>query len=111
MNPQTTYDQVQDTAPFRIPEGKNIDQELGIQLAEYIQKLLNEGKEADSSLVQFTHIRDADHAEPVQGFRVRHYREREARQKAKAEIAKLHNVIRDEWPPDQAEEIINNCKQ
>jgi len=27
------------------------------------------------------------------------------------EIARLHNVIRDEWPSDQAEEIINNCKK
>lgn len=31
-------------------------------------------------------------------------------QKLQNEIRKLHNVIRDEWPPDQAEEIINNCK-
>jgi hypothetical protein len=68
------YDQVQDTVPFRIPGGKNIDENLGVRLAEYIQKLLNESEEADSSLVQFTHIQDADHAEPVQGFRVRHYR-------------------------------------
>ena len=27
------------------------------------------------------------------------------------EIERLHNVIRDEWPPDQAEEIIKNCKK
>jgi hypothetical protein len=27
------------------------------------------------------------------------------------EIDRLHKVIRDEWPSDQAEQIINNCKQ
>ena len=27
------------------------------------------------------------------------------------EVEMLHNVIRDEWPPDQAEEIIDNCKK
>jgi hypothetical protein len=32
-------------------------------------------------------------------------------EKAEAEIKKLHNVIRDEWPQDQAEEIITNCKK
>ena len=35
----------------------------------------------------------------------------ERAKKAEAEIKKLHNVIRDEWPQDQAEEIITNCKK
>ena len=36
--------------------------------------------------------------------------ERELSEKTN-EVARLHNVIRDEWPPDQAEEIIINCKK
>ena len=36
--------------------------------------------------------------------------EREARQKAEAEVERLREWIRSEWPADQAEEIINSCK-
>ena len=31
--------------------------------------------------------------------------------KAREEITKLHEVIRSEWPEDQAEELIKQCKQ
>ena len=37
-------------------------------------------------------------------------REQEARKKAEAEVERLREWVRSEWPEDQAEEIINNCK-
>ena len=37
-------------------------------------------------------------------------REQERAEKAEAEVERLREWVRSEWPADQAEEIINTCK-
>jgi predicted RNA binding protein with dsRBD fold (UPF0201 family) len=47
----------------------------------------------------------------IEFWKSKSYDAEEQEGRMEGEIDKLHNVIRDEWPPDQAEEIINNCKK